>query len=404
MKIVLYGEHFLPAIGGVEVSLGLLARGLVELDVNGTSRDAVRNEVTLATRTAANGMDDSSLPYRVVRQPGFWHLFHLIRKAEILHIAGPCLLPLTIAWMLRKPTVVEHHGYQAVCPNGLLFKRPLQTLCRGHFAQGQYRECLRCCSSTTGFAGGFRALLLMFPRRWLCRNVAANIMITNHTGMRLNLPRSHTIYYGIPDVHPSGLGDTSSASNGLEIAYVGRLVAEKGLPVLLDAAKRLKAQGTNFKLSFIGSGPEQSRLEQLVKNLGLVDLVTFTGDLRGPALEQAVNKVEVVVMPSVWEETAGLSAIEQMMRGRVVVAADIGGLAEVVGAAGLKFTSGDSAALCSRLREVAKDRHQVERLGHAARQRAASEFGLERAVTAHHLLYKSLLRRTAGSDDMGRGV
>jgi len=231
--------------------------------------------------------------------------------------------------------------------------------------------------------------------------VAANIMITNHTGMRLDLPRSRTIYYGIPDASPASNGGGLSVSNPLEIAYVGRLVAEKGLPVLLEAVKRLKEQGVAFRLTFIGGGPERSRLEQLAGSLGLSDLVAFTGDLRGPALDQAVSKIAVVVMPSIWEETAGLSAIEQMMRGRIVVAADIGGLAEVVGATGLKFKSGDAAALCSLLREVAEDRHRIERLGRSARQRAVSEFGLEGMVTAHDLLYRAVLHGPAKAEDRG---
>lgn len=200
------------------------------------------------------------------------------------------------------------------------------------------------------------------------------------------------------------LRDSSRAPSALEIAYVGRLVAEKGLPVLIDAAKRLKDQGTIFKLSFIGGGPEQSRLEQLAEDLGLSDLVTFTGDLRGPALSHAVSNVAVVVMPSIWEETAGLSAIEQMMRGRVVVAADIGGLAEIVGAAGLKFCPGDAVELASLLREIAEDRRQVERLGRAAHERAVTQFGLEGMVKAHHLLYSRVLRGAARSEGRDRGT
>ena len=47
--------------------------------------------------------------------------------------------------------------------------------------------------------------------------------------------------------------------------------------------------------------------------------------------------MRVVVMPSQWEETAGLAAIEQMMRGGVVIASDIGGLGEVVSEAGLRY-------------------------------------------------------------------
>ena len=77
--------------------------------------------------------------------------------------------------------------------------------------------------------------------------------------------------------------------------------------------------------------------------LGLQDRVTFTGELRGPDFrKRLLRSVQVLVMPSRWEETAGLAAIEQMMRGGVVVAADVGGLSEVVGDAGLKFFVDDS--------------------------------------------------------------
>jgi hypothetical protein len=42
----------------------------------------------------------------------------LIRRANVVHLAGPALLPLLLARLFRKPVVVEHHGYQAICPNG----------------------------------------------------------------------------------------------------------------------------------------------------------------------------------------------------------------------------------------------------------------------------------------------
>ncbi|MBZ5696712.1 MAG: glycosyltransferase family 4 protein [Acidobacteriia bacterium] len=390
MKILLYGDRFLPSVGGVQTSLGLLARGLAELDAQGTSAGAGRNEVTVATRTAANGMDDSSLPYRVVRQPGFWRLVGLIREADVVHVAGPCLLPLSIAWLLRKPAVVEHHGYQANCPNGLLFKMPSQTVCPGHFAQGRYRECLRCCSSTMGLTGGFRTLLLMFPRRWLCKRVVANITITDHVATRLKLPRSRTIYYGIDEASQVGAGEIPSRSRTLKVAYVGRLVVEKGPVLALHAEKYLNDRGTAFSLAFIGDGPERNALETLVESLGLRNSVTFTGDLRGADLDRAASKIDVVVMPSVCEETAGLSAIEQMMRGRVVIASDIGGLSEVVGDAGLKFTPGDSEALASCVQQVIDNPTLMTSVGSAARARALQLFRRDSMIQNHLLLYREV--------------
>ncbi len=154
MKILIYGEFFLPVVGGVQTAMNLLAKGLGEMS-SPPEYDATPSkiEVTVATRTAANGMDDSVFPYRVVRRPGVRQLIRLIREADVVHVAGPCLLPMAIGWLIGKPVVVEHHGYQGICPNGLLFREPSRTVCPGYFDQKRYRECVQCASQTMGFFG-----------------------------------------------------------------------------------------------------------------------------------------------------------------------------------------------------------------------------------------------------------
>ena len=394
MKILIYGDYFLPVVGGVQTSMNLLAKGLVELNSRQvTARNLDQIEVTVVTRSAANGMDDSVLSYRVVRQPGFQRLVKLIRGADVVHVAGPCLLPMAIARLVGKPVFVEHHGYQAICPNGLLFREPSRTVCPGYFSQRKYAKCVRCTSQTTSLVGGVRWILLTFPRRWLCERMAANIMITNHVGARLKLPRSRTVYYGIEEAACVMIERVPTSEDILHFAYVGRLVAEKGLPLLVEAAKNLKKQGVIFRLTFVGDGPERSRLNELTERFGLRDFVKFTGDLRGRELEQAVGGIDVVVMPSVWEETAGLSAIEQMMRGRVVIAADIGGLGEVVGDAGLKFALGDAEALASCIRKLIGDPALLKSLGSAARARAVKFFRQERMIQDHLSLYREAMCR-----------
>jgi len=98
-------------------------------------------------------------------------------------------------------------------------------------------------------------------------------------------------------------------------------------------------------------------------------------------------------MPSRWEETAGLAAIEQMMRGGIVIAADIGGLSEVVGDAGLKFSAGDSGALYSCLRKVLEQPSLADSLGSAARARAVKLFNCESMIQEHVSLYREALLR-----------
>ena len=152
LKLLIYAEYFLPVIGGVQTSVALLARGLAERAAADAASDQPI-EVTLVTRTAANGMDDSALPYRIVRRPGLQQLTRLIRDADVIHIAGPCFMPLVLVWLLGKPAAIEHHGYQASCPNGLLFMDQTHSLCPGHFMAGRYAKCLACNSGTMGWSG-----------------------------------------------------------------------------------------------------------------------------------------------------------------------------------------------------------------------------------------------------------
>jgi glycosyltransferase involved in cell wall biosynthesis len=103
-----------------------------------------------------------------------------------------------------------------------------------------------------------------------------------------------------------------------------------------------------------------------------------------------MRDVAAVLMPSVWEETAGLSAIEQMMRGRLVIASDIGGLGEVVNGCGLQFPPGDTEALAQCMRMVLDHPEIVARNGGLARRRALDLFSLSRMLREHFDLYRQL--------------
>jgi glycosyltransferase involved in cell wall biosynthesis len=102
-------------------------------------------------------------------------------------------------------------------------------------------------------------------------------------------------------------------------------------------------------------------------------------------------------MPSVWEETAGLAAIEQMMRGRLVIASKIGGLAEIVGSAGLCFAPGSADALAECMRRVLQEPGLIDVLGSQARMRAFNLFARPRMIDEHRNLYRLVLEHAATS-------
>ncbi|MFZ0911571.1 MAG: glycosyltransferase family 4 protein [Candidatus Acidiferrales bacterium] len=385
MKLLLYSHDWAPTIGGVQTIATLLAQGFASRDGAGSASI----DVTLVTKTPRGEMDDNALPYRVVRAPGFFQLASLLREADLIHLAGPSLLPLSLAWLLGKPAVVEHHGYNAICPNGLLFYEPTQTVCPGYFSQRRYLKCIQCNTGKDGFAKSLRMLALTFPRRWLCRRVAANIAVSEHVQLRIQLPRSQVVYHGVQDVSflPAA---NSDPSRQIKFAYVGRLVSIKGLGLIVDAIDRLRSHARPFHVDFIGDGQERDPLQKLVAEKQLGNVVSFLGFLDGDALQRAVNDVDVVLMPSIWEETAGLAAMEQMARGKATIVADIGGLSEVVADGGLKFPPGDASALANCMAKLLDDPALIDSLGKRARDRAAELFSVHEMVNNHARVYRKI--------------
>ena len=390
MNLLIYSHFFAPSVGGVETIVKSLAQGLAQLR---DSQGAPEFEIALVTKTPVANYDDSTLPFRVVRQPSLFQLWRLIRNSDLVHVAGPALAPLLFALLARKPLIVEHHGYQATCPNGLLFHHPSQSICPGHFAADNYLECFRCNQKVDGRLPSARLLAATFLRRWGSQRANANVAPSNHVAQRLGLPRTRVIAHGVELPSQRNESPTpSSAIAGKTFAYVGRLVVEKGVSVLLKATRLLLNEGQDLRVLLVGDGPDRPRLEKQIAVSGLEKLVQITGFLPAANLEQQLSCAGTVVIPTVMEETAGLAAIEQMMRGRLVIASRIGGLAEVVGDAGLTFTAGDSRSLANAMMEVLQQPSILEEFGPKARARARSLFLRDNMVEEHARVYRQTPR------------
>ena len=384
MKLLIYTQAFPPQVGGQETILMLLANGLATLP---TIDNGASIAVTLITPVLANDATDSVLPFRVVRRPGLLSLFRLFREADIIHLAGATMMPMIIGKLLGKPIVIEHHGFQPICPNGQLLFQPTQTACPGHFMAGNFGECIRC-NASLGTARTIRMWLLTFPRRWLCQQIAVNILPTAWLGSLLRLKRMETIVHGLPR---TDLVQINTIPSKPLFAFVGRLVTTKGVRVLLEAAQRLKAKGLEFRVKIAGQGPDRGLLEDFSRELGLQSCVEFLGYVSPEDLPEILSNASAVVMPSLAGEVFGLAAAENMSNGRLVIASDLGSLSEVVGDSGMIFTAGDSVALGHRMEEVIANPDTIRRLGRAARERIAERFALESMIKDHYVLYRRLL-------------
>jgi glycosyltransferase involved in cell wall biosynthesis len=356
MKLLLYSHYFAPSIGGVESAVQSLADGISAY----YGPDGEKIDVTVVTTTPRGSYQDQTLNFRVVRQPSFFQLSQLIRATDVVHIAGPALSPMSIAWTLRKPFVIEHHGYQAICPNGLLLQEPARSVCVGHFQAGQYGECFRCLKSETSTLRSGLRLFSMFPRNWLTRAATLNVAISHYVRNRHRLPGTRVVYYGIEDPVPYPAADETSRR--VIMAFVGRFVTEKGIPVLLQAVALLKREGLDFELRLIGDGPERGNLENIIRREDLGNIVKVAGFLRG----------------------------EEMVK--ALIASDIGGLGEVVGDAGLRCEPGNVDSLANCMKSVILDRSLIDSLGITARQRATQLFMRARMIQEHATIYASIFQ------------
>mgnify|MGYP000274199176 CR=1 FL=1 len=167
------------------------------------------------------------------------------------------------------------------------------------------------------------------------------------------------------------------------------LVAHKGHRHLLDAWRAVEERGPEAILLLAGIGGLEGDLRAQVQRLGLRRVV-FAGwrddiaDLHAAA--------DLVVLASV-EEGLGSALMDAAAAGLPVVATRAGGIPEVVrdGVTGLLAPPGDAPALAAHLLGLLNDAVRRNRLGAAARERAAQHFGYERMVDEHLDLWREVL-------------
>lgn len=167
---------------------------------------------------------------------------------------------------------------------------------------------------------------------------------------------------------------------GPTVLFVGRVVPQKGVHLLIDAAARLRDRGHALRVHVVGSGgfaadapltSYETKLRERAASLG--DACTFTPFQDRAALRAAYHAADVMCVPSVWEEPLGLVTAEAMACGLPVVAAWRGGIPEVGGEAALYFDPTAEVAvsqLADALRELLLDADERESRGRSCRERA----------------------------------
>lgn len=238
---------------------------------------------------------------------------------------------------------------------------------------------------------GWRVHSVFYSRRVrnLPKNVRfiANSLSTKAALLRMGVPQSkiYLKYFGVPNksfFYPKG----SDTSKNLNILYLGRLVDFKGPDLTIKAFAVAHRLGLRAQLTMAGDGPKRKECEVLCEELGIKPFVKFVGPVSEQEGDELRRTADVFTAhnqrgpESMQEEAFGVAFVEAMAAGLPIVTGRSGGIPEIVedGCHGLLFESGDVEAHAHALLRLQNDYELRKRLGRNARDRAITEFTIEK--------------------------
>ena len=390
--------------GGAEITLCQLRQGLQaagdEVRIFTSTAGAERDPTTNAGRTwfADAHCRGTTSSFRTLLQSANPWASHALRreldrfKPDVVHLSMflTQLSPLVLPELAGVPCVYQAHWQRLICPKGTRVL-PDGGTCHNHVGGACY---------SSGCLPLRDWIPLMLQHRMLQRwRGAIDRIIADSECLRLRLTEAG--YPGV-DVIPPGMPE-QPARPPLEgppsVIYAGRLVREKGVNVLLDAFRLVLQRVPSAVLHIAGAGREEHSLREQAASPGLAGHVRFHGWLADTQREQLSQWAWVQVVPSLWEEPFGLTALEAAARGTATVASAIGGLSEIVrnGQTGFLVPPGSSEKLADALVHLLESRDLAESMGRSAQARARDCFSESAYVDRFRGVYQDLVAaRSAG--------
>lgn len=295
MKIFFFTTFFAPSVGGIERLAEMLCRDFV----------AQGHEVRLVTLTPGDG----DFPFPVIRCPSFGQLLSLLRWCDV-HVQANV--------SLKYAVLMYAAGRKGLWQHNTAYNRD-----------------------------DFSLSMLGQLKRWVART-KAGIAVSPYVGQAL---RSNTV---IPNAFDNAVFQPTIpwAQKTRDLAFLGRLVSQKGCDVLIKALSDLHRQGIKPNLTVIGEGPDRKVLEQLATTELLRSQINFAGVRRGAGLADLLNQHRIIVVPSRCEEAFGIVALEGLACGCLPIVSERGGLKDAIGPHGFVVKNGDVQCLAQTLAEI----------------------------------------------------
>jgi len=318
----------------------------------------------------------------------YGELRELIRseRPDILHATNifPLISPAAYAAARDEgvPVVQSLHNYRLICPKALLMRdgRACESCLGKRFA---WPAVVHACYRGSRTATAVVATMLAVHRRrgtWT-QSVDRYIALTEFARKKL-------IEAGLPaktiTVKPNFLPEDPGPGEGFGgyAIYVGRLSAEKGVDVLLDAWSQMQG---DIPLRIVGDGP----LAETVRSAAADDSrIRWLGQEPHDEVLDLIGDARFLVFPSTCFETFGLSTVEAFAKGTPVVASRLGAMQELVsnGHTGLHFRPGDADDLAAKVNRLWNDGGVLGRM----RLHARDEFEAKYTADANYEMLLSI--------------
>jgi glycosyltransferase involved in cell wall biosynthesis len=181
------------------------------------------------------------------------------------------------------------------------------------------------------------------------------------------------------------------------VLFVGRLVYEKGVHVLVNAAPKVLDK-VNAKFIIVGNGYMKDQLSGLAKGMGLTHKVLFTGFIEDETLRRLQTCADVSVVPSLFEPF-GIVAVEAMAAKSPVVVSDTGGLSEIVehDVSGVKVYVSNPDSLAWGITRVLTDNNYANWLRTNAYKKIQEKYDWDKIAQQTETIYNNVLNEYSKS-------
>jgi glycosyltransferase involved in cell wall biosynthesis len=267
-------------------------------------------------------------------------------KSDVVHLNGPSVRMLALTSLLRRPTVVTHEGYHLSCPGGVAWS---PSGCSASLDRlGPCADCR--------WQSPLAHLHLQLQARLARR--ACHVAVSEHVRRCFNF--SDVV------LHPldrSAVPDLSGKPIDRRVAFIGRLVPEKGPQIAVAALRELPG----VELDVYGAGMLRPALEDQARELGVAGRVRFFGNRPSPVVAAAA--AAAILIPGLWAEPLGYVTMEALAAGKAVIATTEGGTPELVTPErGWLVPAGDVHALAQAIDHVLGDPAERKRRGENGRE------------------------------------